>query len=100
MVRRLLNLDRTVSRAVHIDEPGMVDLASFPSSNKKWRLSDLPYANSISETCEDAILANMDGITIDTAWRDPKLKLRRHNFCKWVPKDRFTCDRNVSANEG
>jgi hypothetical protein len=64
-VQRLLNVERTSSRVVHIDGSGVVEFAPFSSFNKKWRPSGTPYANSISWKCEGANLASIDGIIDD-----------------------------------
>jgi hypothetical protein len=98
-VRSPLNVERTSSRALHIDEFGVVDLASFSSSDKKWYFSGRQYANSISETCEDVALASTDGIVDNRATRDRNLKLQKRSFRRWVLKDRFSVERNISKIE-
>jgi hypothetical protein len=86
-----------MSRAVHIDKPDMVDLASSSSSQKKECSSSMPYVNSISLINEDVVLASIEGMVDDRAWCDPIRKLQKRSFRRQVLKDRSNFARNVSA---
>jgi hypothetical protein len=98
-VWRLKNVESTSSRALHIDEPGVVDVASFSSSETKSRPSGWSYANSISEIYEDVIVASINGTVDDRVWRDLKMKLPKCSFRRWVLKDKLNSGRKLSALE-
>jgi hypothetical protein len=52
--------------------------------------------NSISSRYEDVIFANIDGIVDDNASGVSKWELWKRSFRRWVLKDRFNCERNIS----
>jgi hypothetical protein len=76
----------------------MVDFTSR-SRIKMKRPSGMPpaYTNTISSRYEHVALASIDGIVDERVWLDPKWKLRKCSFRRWVLKDRFNSERSISA---